>query len=122
MYCSALLGCPPHSLILKVLNTPELKRKGFMGWDSPPSDGFGMLFVNDAVKPQSYHMHTVPFGLDCIGLDEQDCVVEVMTLNAHAKAPRSFSTGVKNVVEVRGGWAASHGLKTGDKLQIRLPI
>lgn len=104
--------------MLKVLGTPELKKQGFMGWDSPPSDRFGMLFVNDHSKMQAYHMDTVPFDLDCIGLDEEDRVVEVMRLNSFAKAPRSFSRAVKNVVEVRGGWCDTHGLKPGDKLQI----
>ena len=107
-----------HPLILKVLDTKPLQIKGFMGWKRSPVSWFGMLFLHTESTIQSYHMHTVPFDLDCIGLDDEDKVVEVLSLNAFEKAPRRFIKAVRNVVEVRGGWARDNGLKGGQRLML----
>lgn len=119
MYRFSLLGDVPQPLTLKVLDTDNLRRQGFMGWKQPPSDHYGMLFLHPEPKSQSYWMQDVPFDLDCIGFDQDNRVVEILPLKAHEKASKRFSVAVQNVVEVRGGWCAEHGLKAGDKLVMR---
>jgi len=121
MYCFSLIGYVPHHhrghpLGLKVLDNPESQGRGFMGWEQPPNDQYGMLFKHSHIKPQSYWMQDVPFDLDCIGFDEDDRVVQVLHLKAHSKASRSFIRGVRHVVEVRGGWCRDHGIEQGSKL------
>ncbi len=115
----AFLGYVP--LTLEPLTTNEQKKKGFMGSTTPPPDGFGLLFQNSKVRPQSFWMKNVPFDLDCIGFDEDDRVVEVMHLKANDTASRSFMRAVKNVVEVRGGWCKDKGVIKGQKLVLKNP-
>lgn len=119
MHCISSIGYLPHSLALKILNSSELRAKGFMGWSQPPNDHYGMLFVHDTEHPQSYWMHTVPFDLDCLGFDKHNRLVEVLPLEAFSTASRRFSVPVRYVVEVRGGWCKDHGIKGGEKLVIR---
>lgn len=116
MYCFSYIGYLP--LALKVLNNSKLRAKGFMGWNQPPNDHYGMLFVHEHEHPQSYWMHTVPFDLDCLGFDKDNNLVEIMHLDALSKASRGFSVPVKYVVEVRGGWCKHNGLKGNEKLVI----
>ena len=116
MYCISSIGYLP--LALKVLNSSKLRAKGFMGWNQPPNDHYGMLFVHEHEHPQSYWMHTVPFDLDCLGFDKDNKLVEILPLYALSKASRGFSVPVKHVVEVRGGWCKDNGIKGGEKLVI----
>ena len=116
MYLLSLLGNLP--LALKLLDKQHLRSKGFMGWNEPPNDHFGMLFHHDTEHPQSYWMHTVPFDLDCLGFDKDNKLVEILPLYALSKASRGFSVPVKHVVEVRGGWCKDKGIKGGEKLVI----
>lgn len=117
MYCFASIGYLP--LALKVLDKPRLRSKGFMGWEQPPNDCFGMLFLHNTEHHQSYWMHNVPFNLDCLGFDNHNQLVEVLTLEALSTASRGFSVPVKHVVELRGGWCVSKGIKGGEKLVMR---
>ena len=116
MYLFSLLGYVP--LALKLLDKQHLRSKGFMGWNEPPNDHFGMLFHHDIEHPQSYWMHTVPFDIDCLGFDKDNNLVEILPLYALSKASRGFSVPVKHVVEVRGGWCKDKGIKGGEKLVI----
>lgn len=115
------IGCVPldTKLSLKILDTKDLRRQGFMRWSKPPGDSFGLLFFHTVVGHQSYWMKDVPFDLDCLGFDEDDKLVEVLHLGALSTISRAFSRPVKHVVEVRGGWCERHGLKGGEKLVIR---
>lgn len=117
MYCFSTIGYLP--LALKVLDQPHLRSKGFMGWNQPPNDHFGMLFYHNTEHPQSYWMHTVPFDIDCLGFDKHNILIEILSLEALSMASRSFSKPVRYVVEVRGGWCKDHGIKGGEKLVIR---
>jgi uncharacterized membrane protein (UPF0127 family) len=124
MYLFSLLGYVPHHhrghpLGLKVLNTPELRAKGFMGWNMSPNDHYGLLFYHTEEHPQSYWMHNVPFNLDILGFDKDNILIERMYLEAHSKASRSFIRGVRHVVEVRGGWCDDHEIKGGERLILK---
>jgi len=90
-----------------------------MGWNQPPNDHYGMLFVHEYEHPQSYWMHTVPFDLDCLGFNKDNQLVEILRLEALSTASRGFSVPVKYVVEVRGGWCKDMCLKGNEKLVIR---
>lgn len=117
MYLLSFIDSIP--VALKMLNTHKLKTKGFMGWNQPPNDHYGLLFHHKHSKPQSYWMHTVPFDLDCIGFDDNDKIIEILSLKAYDKTSKRFSNPVRNVVEVKGGWCHKHGIKPGSKLVMR---
>lgn len=117
MYFFSYIGSVP--LALKILDQPHLRSKGFMGWNQPPNDHYGMLFHHDIEHPQSYWMHTVPFDLDCLGFDKDNRLVEIIPLYALSKASRGFSVPVQHVVEVRGGWCQDKGIKGKEKLVIK---
>lgn len=110
------------ALKLDLALTPEEQERGLMFVEELPADR-GMLFIygTDDVRP--FWMKNCKISLDFIWLAADGTVVDI-TRDAppcpgdpcptfQASAPSRFN------LEVRGGLAAAHGLKPGDRVKLR---
>jgi uncharacterized membrane protein (UPF0127 family) len=101
---------------VEVVATPPKIEKGLMYREHLPPDD-GMLFLMGPEKQQTFWMHNTLIPLDMIFI-AKDMTVAGIVANAEPKtdtlrkvdAPSSF------VLEVNGGYCASHGVVAGAKV------
>jgi uncharacterized membrane protein (UPF0127 family) len=106
-------------LALKKLNDTKSKQKGFMGWTKSPNNHYGLIFMNEEPKIQSYWMHTVPFDLEALGFDSENNLIEIIQLKSFDQISRKFKNPVCHVVEVCKDWCKNNNIKLGSKLLIK---
>lgn len=105
------------SVQLEVVSTPDAMERGLMYRSSLPED-HGMLFVFPDPEDHSFWMKNTLIPLDMLFIAHDGRIVGI-----HADAvPLSLaplSVGVPSslVLEVNGGWAARHSVRTGDRLE-----
>ena len=101
---------------LEVAATPEARNRGLMYRESL-ADGRGMLFVFEDDADHDFWMKNTLIPLDMIFIDAERQVVGVHA-NATPLSTASISIGAPSryVLEVPGGWAARHGVATGDRV------
>jgi uncharacterized protein len=101
--------------------TPEEQERGLMFVEDLPDDR-GMIFIYDADDIRPFWMKNCKISMDFIWLAANGSVVDI-TRDAppcpgdpcptfQSSAPSRYN------LEVRGGLAAAHGLKTGDKVSL----
>jgi uncharacterized membrane protein (UPF0127 family) len=148
LLCASLLGCPAsppaaapasapaaaarqptrvelvtaagarHLVTVEEALTPEAQARGLMFRQELAEDA-GMLFVFPTSGPRSFWMKNTLIPLDMIFVDEAGVVVGIvreappLTLE-----PRGPGVESRYVLEVRGGWAARHGVEPGTRLRI----
>ena len=108
---------------LEIAADPAARQRGYMFRERVPSDE-GMLFLFDGPGRHSIWMKNCEVDLDVIWLDDTWHVVEI----AHQLAPCPENGDCPGfapmrtasyVLEVAGGAATEHGLKIGDRIDIR---
>ena len=101
---------------LEIADTPPARNRGLMYRDNLP-DGRGMLFVFDDDADHSFWMKNTLIPLDMIFISADHRIIGV---RANATPLSTASIGVdapsRYVLEVPGGWAARHGVGTGDRV------
>jgi uncharacterized membrane protein (UPF0127 family) len=109
----------PLEVALEVANTPATRQRGLM-YRTALADGHGMLFVFDTDAIQSFWMKNTLIPLDMIFIAADGRIVGVHA-NAKPYSLASVSVGVPSryVLEVPGGWAATHGVETGNRVELR---
>lgn len=104
---------------LEVASTPDAKQRGLM-YRNALADGTGMLFVFDDDSDHSFWMKNTLIPLDMLFIAADGRIVGI---HANAKPLSLANISVGNpsryVLEVPGGWAARHGVATGDRVDLR---
>ena len=82
----------------------------------------GMIFVFDRDEDHAFWMKNTLISLDMIFIDRDEKIVGIV----HEAVPLSLaqrSVGIPSryVLEVQGGWAKKHGIKTGQAISFRGP-
>lgn len=139
--CMALAGCKPEQppvsaasdgqpfssvhelrldgkILLAQLAVTETERtQGFTGV-SPQADK-GMLFVYPLPARASFWMKNTPADLDIAFLDREGRILQIRHMRAmDTEATTSDSDNVKFALEMRHGWFAEAGIRTGAKLDL----
>ncbi len=103
---------------LEIADTEETRTRGLMYRNHLPED-HGMLFVFDEDDDHEFWMKNTLIPLDMIFIAAEGRVVGVQadavplsTANVGVGRPSRF------VLEVPGGWAARHGVRTGDRVEL----
>lgn len=98
--------------------TEQAKERGLMYRTEMPEDG-GMLFTWDDERPRRFWMRNTCLPLDMLFIDAKGTIVSILeqvpTLNT---LPRPSGCPARHVLEVNAGWARSHGVRPGQKVQI----
>jgi uncharacterized membrane protein (UPF0127 family) len=104
---------------IEIANEEELRADGLMYRDSLASDA-GMLFFFPAEGEYPFWMKNTRIPLDMIWIDSNRRIVHVKHDVPPCRTPDCPSyppnANAKYVLEVAGGVAKQHGLKTGDVL------
>ena len=110
-----------HDFNVWIANTPARQAQGFMFIQDLPA-GQGMLFPQ--LKPQKMNMwmKDVFVELDIVFVNEKGAIEQIVE---HAK-PLNLDAIISNkpvmsVLEIKGGQAASLGLKVGDRVNWEAP-
>ena len=104
---------------LEVADTPEKQQRGLMYRSALP-DGHGMLFVFDDDVDHTFWMKNTLIPLDMLFIASDGRVVGVHA-NATPLSTASIAVGTPSrfVLEVPGGYAASHGIAPGARVEFR---
>jgi uncharacterized membrane protein (UPF0127 family) len=107
------------SVQLEVASTPAAMERGLMYRTSLPDDA-GMLFVFPQDDDHSFWMKNTLIPLDMLFIARDGRIVGIHP-NAVPLSTAQISVGTPSafVLEVNGGWAARHGVRTGDRLEVR---
>lgn len=112
-----------NPLDVKVATTPRSQSQGYMGAESEPKDGEGILFVYDVEAPLSFWMKNVKFPLDIMFFDSNFDLVDHQTMEPtngepDHRLPRYISSKpARFAVEVKSGWCKKN-LSPGCKLKM----
>jgi len=99
---------------LEIADTPATRNRGLMYRDTLP-DGRGMLFVFQNDEEHEFWMKNTLIPLDMIFISADHRIVGIHA-NATPLSTASIGVGAPSryVLEVPGGWAARHGVTTGN--------
>jgi hypothetical protein len=109
-----------HPVTVEVARTDEEHERGLMFRKELAEDA-GMLFVFPEAAPRTFWMKNTLLPLDMIFIDEAGVVAGVVRdAEPLTLAPRSPGPDVaaRWVLEVRGGWAARHGVAPGARVRL----
>ena len=107
------------SVRLEIANTSASRERGLMYRTSLPEDG-GMLFVFPEQSEQSFWMKNTLIPLDMLFIDRDGHIVGIHPDAVPlSEAPISVGKPSTYVLEVNGGWAARHGVRPGDTVELR---
>ena len=107
-----------HAVDVELARTEPERRKGLMDRPSLPEDA-GMLFIFDGSSVQSFWMKNTLIPLDMLFFDEAGVLAGVIRdAPPLSLAPRDPGVASRFVLEVRGGWAARHGVVPGARLRL----
>ena len=110
-------GGKSHRVQVELADTEAKRERGLMFRKELP-EGRGMLFLFDEEGEHSFWMKDTLIPLDLIFVDSSGRVTGIV---ARARPltlePRSGGPS-RMVLEVPGGWAAAHGVRTGDRMTV----
>jgi uncharacterized protein len=106
-------------LEVELMLTEDHQQRGLM-YRKALSDDRGMLFVWERPAVHRFWMHNTCLPLDMLFIDEQGFVAGIVenapTLSDES---RSVDCPVSYVLEVNAGWSRKHGVKAGQRVEIR---
>ena len=111
-----------QKLSVEIAVTPEELAKGLGGRESL-GENQGMLFIFAKPSVYSFWMKDMKISLDFIWIlnDKIIDITENVPPPKNSLAPLPIyqpKEAADKVLEVNAGWVASHGIKTGDEVQI----
>lgn len=100
------------------LTRPEMQR-GLMGRTDLGKDD-GMVFIYEQPERMSFWMRNTPTPLDIGFFDAEGVLREAYPLYPYDETPvRSRSLVIKYAVEMRQGWYAGRGVRSGARLDLQ---
>lgn len=108
----------PLTVDVEVAATDASRTRGLM-WRWSLAEGKGMLFIFPQTQRLAFWMRNTLIPLDMVFIDEQLTVVGVVEkAEPRTLESRGPATPGKYVLEVPGGYVASHGVKVGSKVAL----
>jgi hypothetical protein len=106
-----------HAVTVELARTPREQERGLMFRRELAEDA-GMLFVFPASERRAFWMRNTLIPLDMIFIDDGGRVAGLVE-NAEplTLTPRDPGVPARYVLEVRGGWAARHGVRPGARVR-----
>ncbi len=115
------LTMPGKEYRLELADTPETRTLGLSGRGTMASDR-GMVFVFDTPTEACFWMKDMRFPIDIIWLNESRKVTQVRSDVSPESYPKSFcADDTRYVIELHAGEAARSSIRSGDRLNLRLP-
>lgn len=109
----------PVEVVVELARTPDELQKGLM-YRTALADGRGMLFVFPDDRDHSFWMKNTLIPLDMIFITADGTIAGVRAdATPLSLAPIAIGRPSRHVLEVPGGWAARHGIATGDRVELR---
>jgi uncharacterized membrane protein (UPF0127 family) len=101
---------------VEVADTPAKRELGLQYRKELGSDR-GMIFLFAAEAPQTFWMKNTPIPLDMIFIDRDRKIVGIVEQAVpYSLESRSVGVPSRYVLEINGGLAKEHGIKTGDSV------
>lgn len=98
--------------------TEAEQARGLM-WRSELPDGTGMLFVFDDEEERAFWMRNTPIPLDILYITADATIASIAAETRPYSEQSIPSRGpCRYVLEVPGGWAQRHGVRSGDRLTL----
>ncbi len=106
-----------RSVNVEVARTDAERARGLMFRRSLASDA-GMLFLFDESAEHGFWMQNTLIPLDMIFIDDDGRVVGIVErAEPLTTTPRTVGAPSRYVLEVNGGWSATHGVARGDRVR-----
>lgn len=105
-----------HKIVVEVAATPERRELGLMHRFSLQPDR-GMLFVFDYPSPQGFWMKNtfIPLSIAFVAADGR--IINVDEMQPHDERTHMSRAPALYAIEMRKGWFAERGIKSGDVVQ-----
>jgi uncharacterized membrane protein (UPF0127 family) len=109
----------PVAVYVEVADTPDTQTLGLM-YRTHLAPGDGMIFIFDREQNHSFWMKNTSLALDMIFISREGRIVGIHA-NAEPYSLKPIGGGAPSraVLEVNAGFAAAHGLATGDPVTYR---
>jgi uncharacterized membrane protein (UPF0127 family) len=105
-------------MALEVMDTPATRERGMMYRTSLAED-HGMLFVFPDEVEHAFWMKNTLIPLDMVFIAGDGRIVGIQAdASPLTTASRSVGKPSRYVLEVNGGWAARHGIRAGDRIEL----
>jgi uncharacterized membrane protein (UPF0127 family) len=102
---------------VEVADTPSERSLGLQYRHDLGSDR-GMIFLFPTEERQSFWMKNTPISLDMIFINADRKIVGIVEeTTPYSLDPRSVSAPSQFVLEINGGLAKRHGIRTGDSVR-----
>lgn len=103
---------------VELARTREAQARGLM-YRTELAEGTGMLFVFDDETERAFWMSNTPIPLDILYI-RGDSTIATIASNTTPYSEKKIPSRapVRYVLEVPGGWAGRHGVKTGDRITL----
>ncbi|HTN52763.1 MAG TPA: DUF192 domain-containing protein [Anaeromyxobacter sp.] len=106
-----------HPVAVEVARTDPDRQRGLMRRERLDPDA-GMLFLFDTASVHPFWMKDTLISLDMIFLDDTGRVVGIVArAEPRTLVLRDVGVPSRYVLEVNGGWAEAHGVRTGDHVR-----
>lgn len=111
-----------HRLIVELAATPQSRRCGLSN-RAALDENQGMLFVYPQSDLRTFWMKDTRIPLSIAFLDDAGNIIniEIMSPDQTGKKYHSSKPALY-ALEVNQGWFRSHGIKTGDQVEIKRPL
>jgi len=105
------------TVVAEVARTADERAEGLMYREELP-DGEGMLFVFETADVRSFWMQNTYVALDIAFMDASFTVVDIQQMEPLTTDPHESAAPAMFALEVRRGWFAEHGIRTGDRAEV----
>lgn len=105
------------SFVVEIADTPSKRSMGLQ-YRRELAPNHGMIFLFPVQAIQSFWMKNTPISLDMIFINRELKVVGIVEQTVpFSLDSRSVDAASQFVLEINGGLAQSHGIKTGDNVR-----
>ncbi len=106
-----------HAVTVELARTERERAKGLMDRASLAEDA-GMLFLFDESSVHAFWMKNTLIPLDMIFISDDGTIAGIVErATPRTLTERSVGKPSRYVLEVNGGWSASHGIRPGDRVR-----
>lgn len=107
----------PVAVSVEIVSTPDTRERGLM-YRNDLGTNAGMLFLFPREEPQQFWMKNTPLPLDMIFISTSRSIVGIVAdTRPFSTQGRGVPVPSQFVLEVHGGFCATHGIAAGDKVE-----
>jgi uncharacterized membrane protein (UPF0127 family) len=111
-----------HRLIVELAATPQSRRCGLSN-RATLDENHGMLFVYPLSELRTFWMKDTRIPLSIAFLDDAGNIINIEIMSPNQTGKKYYSSKpALYALEVNQGWFRSHGIKTGDQVEMKHPL